>query len=78
MRKRTALGVESKVRVTLMNLLVAMATDLSSHIRRNIGVRQLGNKRVAQRMKSKHFELTTFALLSTPRSESMPAAAITR
>ena len=61
--QRATLCVKAKMCVSLVNFLVAMAADLSPHICRHIGIRQLGNECVTQRMKSERFELTTFALL---------------
>lgn len=49
MRDRAPLRVNVKVRVTLMNLLVAVAADLPAHILGNVCIRQLGNERVPPR-----------------------------
>ena len=74
MGQRAALGVQAQVRISLVNLLVAVAADLTPHICRHIGIRQLGNERVTQGVKSERPELTAFALFSQrhDRSEYQP------
>ena len=67
MGQRAALGVQAQVRVTLVNLFVAVAADLTPDICRHIGIRQLGNERMTQRMEAERFELATFARLLTIR-----------
>src|SRR5581483_9079222 len=54
--------VQAKMRVALVDLLIAMPADLPPHIRRDISVGQLAHKGVAQRMKPKRLELTPLAL----------------
>ena len=46
MRQRSPLCIQAQVRISLVNLLVAVAADLSAHVRRYIGIRQLGNELV--------------------------------
>ena len=63
MRQRAALGVQAQVRISLVNLLVAVPADLPAHIRWHIGIRQLGNERVTQTVKAERLELPSLATL---------------
>ena len=65
-RKRAPLSVQAQVRVTFVNLFVAVTADLPPHIGGHISICQLGNKGVTQAVKPKRLELATFALFLHP------------
>ena len=65
-RKRAPLSVQAQVRVTFVNLFVAVTADLPPDICRYISIRKLGDERVTQRVKTERLELPPFALFLHP------------
>ena len=74
MRECTAFGLHIQMRVTRVNLFVAVTANLPADTGRHVRISQLVNEGMPQRMKSESLELPALAILL---NSATPALCIT-